>query len=342
MDYTNNDSFFKLNPSEKKELYTKLQNHYVQFRSKLDLADETTFGLELEFFSAYPEIALAFSDIPWILNLLEAGKDEKLYNSFWQLTRDKSVGDNEDSMEGYELISAILTDSVKDWERLRTVCAKLKMSPATINDRCGAHIHFGASQHFQQDPRKILNFIKFYAVYEDILMRFNTGERINTRASANLYAHPVALPIKQKIDSLKEFSDLSEFLKQLDFSSFSSMLIENYISYIMWGGAVDTVEFRSPNGTLNPVLWQNYVNTYGKMLEHATSGELDEEHLDYMFKLKNPTREIKSQIHFERALLFADTIFKNNLDKMDFLRQYVKDGTETSSDIPVFSLPFWK
>ena len=34
-----------------------------------------------------------------------------------------------------------------------------------------------------------------------------------------------------------------------------------------------------------------------------------------------------SRIYMEQAIEFADMIFDNNLDKVYFLRQYVKDGS---------------
>ena len=81
-----------------------------------------------------------------------------------------------------------------------------------------------------------------------------------------------------------------------------------------------TIEFRCPNGTLNPVIWQNNINTVTKLMLAARNKKIDEDFLDYKLE-KEPDKFTL----LPKALELADIIFDNDLDKMYFLKQYKKD-----------------
>ena len=89
----------------------------------------------------------------------------------------------------------------------------------------------------------------------------------------------------------------------------------------------NTIEYRLPNGTFEPVIWQNNVNMFLHLLD-ACNRDLDE---DYIKKRINRLEEIYDyngydEIDEEGALNFVDQIFDNDLDKAYFLRQYYKDN----------------
>lgn len=91
----------------------------------------------------------------------------------------------------------------------------------------------------------------------------------------------------------------------------------------------NTIEFRSPNATTNEVIWQNNINTFTKMLVSAKNKTIDEDFLNY--KLNNEYLSYReneymySEVNLKNALEFVDLTFNNNLDKVYFLRQYLKD-----------------
>lgn len=84
-----------------------------------------------------------------------------------------------------------------------------------------------------------------------------------------------------------------------------------------------TIEIRCPNGTLEPVIWQNNVKFFGKLLEYAASNTYDKELIQILGQDTSP------QINIEKAYALAQLIFNNELDKLYFLRQYIKDGKQT-------------
>ena len=132
-------------------------------------------------------------------------------------------------------------------------------------------------------------------LYEDILNRFFCGEYVNIRKNA------------------KEYADLCK----------------NYII------DKNTLEFRRPNGTLEEVIWQNNINVIIKLILAINSNNFD---IDYIInKLKtNKDRIINKydsaydhELNLEKALEFVDLFYDNNLDKINFLKQYIK-GYELS------------
>lgn len=105
----------------------------------------------------------------------------------------------------------------------------------------------------------------------------------------------------------------------------------------------NTIEFRSPNGTLEEVIWQNNINFFGKLIEAALNTDLDMEKINYyidMVKTDDLINEY-SKVNFSKALELADMIFEKNIDKLTFLKQYIKDGKESQSKSLVRSKKFW-
>lgn len=86
----------------------------------------------------------------------------------------------------------------------------------------------------------------------------------------------------------------------------------------------NTIEFRSPNGTLEPVIWQNNINFFTKMLIYCKSGDFDEDIVEKRLEFNNQDLYLYRQIFLTQALELTDLIFDNNLDKIYFLRQYLK------------------
>ena len=90
--------------------------------------------------------------------------------------------------------------------------------------------------------------------------------------------------------------------------------------------AIDTIEFRCPNGCIEETIWQNNVNTFTKTLLYSKSDNFDQEFVDFYFLRKDDCNmEYFYFMDIERALEFADLVFDKELDKMNFLRQYFKD-----------------
>ena len=105
--------------------------------------------------------------------------------------------------------------------------------------------------------------------------------------------------------------------------NFGNVYVGNYNDF----AEDNTIEFRCPNGTLNPVVWQNNVNLFVNLLKYSKDLSFDDDivqkrhliNLDKFLELK-----WYNEIYLEQALELCDMIFNNNLDKIYFLKQYLK------------------
>jgi hypothetical protein len=155
-------------------------------------------------------------------------------------------------------------------------------------------------------------FLKLYAMYEDIIYRFSKGEDLNYRDSLEEYASPIILNLKQIIPygadaAIELFSDTKR--RGVVFKTKEKNLIE----------------FRTPNATHNPVLWQNYITTFYYLLMFTTSRKYNEKEIDKYIDTfyKTYLLEGYEKENKPKALKLSNMIFHNSTDKVNFMHQYL-------------------
>ena len=275
---------------------------------------------------------------------------EKKKLSNWNLKKDRSVTGVYNGLEyGGEVTSPILHDSKKAWSDLKTACLLIKHNFGLNQGQAGSHIHVD-SGILNDNDKFILNLIKLWTVYEHVIYLFAYGENDKPRTSLVTYAHPLA-PYYDEF--LKEYESNKYAYrhilngKQINKETNLYFLISNCAMNLKAlgnglnfghcnGVNIDdknTIEFRCPNGTLNPIIWQNNVNFFAKILKYAKSTSFDQDIVTKRFlKLKdeNLTINLYDEINLDQALELCDLLFTNNRDKIYFLRQYLKEfKTET-------------
>ena len=310
---TDNDILSSLNGFDLQDLIILIDNYYLKLREKLNLEDDITFGLELEFENAMKK------KIKKRLN--------KIFpNNEWSATEDGSLH------YGIEIKSPILTDTKENWKDLNKVC-RIAKSLATIDKKSGGHIHVGA--HILGDnPTSWLNFIKLWSVYENIIFRFSYGQFLTARPCIKHYAIPSASLFWQDYTSLsKENANTSTIITKIYHSCrYQAVNFDNIVEHMQLHNInkpypYNTIEFRCPNGSLNPIIWQNNVNLFTKLLIYSKSLKYNDDIIQQR-RLINQDKysDLKwyDEIYLSQALELSDMIFTNNLDKIYFLRQYLK------------------
>ena len=251
---------------------------------------------------------------------------------------------------GSEIISPILNDSMDSWIDLRSVCDIVRNN-AYILDNSSGHIHIG-THILGNNPKYWRNFAILWATYENVIFRFLYGEYASGRSCILKYASPISKDFIDKLDRIEDrakminanpmfrlFDNGEEPEKIRRRKSVNFTNVSRLQPYIYdWVYEMNTVEFRSPNGTLNPVIWQNNVNLITKLILYCKSDKFNEEIIFKRMKEINndniPSNIYKySRIYMEQAIELADMIFDNNLDKIYFLRQYLKDGSVTNKHL---------
>lgn len=317
--------FSKLSENEKNELYQFLSDEFnLEYRNGLLLPEDVTFGIEIEVSSEVYNLESCIGEIDWIKNSLQnigcTSYDD------WQLVEEMSV------YRGYELVSPILTDTSSNWKMVAFACDILNYFMVTT-DNCGAHVHIGADATIQNNPRNLLNFFKIVSAYEDVLYKFGYGKKAVPRKTVIGYAAPISKDVIEIMSSLKiNALDYKELLNQFWLSRDRFINIENMRNWCLGIYIKNTIEFRGANGTTNEMEWQNLVNAYAKTLLYSSSENFDDELVSYrLFDSKKPifwSSDGYSDIYFDRALEFVDLVFDNDLDKLNFLVQYISKQEE--------------
>ena len=307
----NNDMISLMSGDELQNLLYYLDNYYLELRDCLGFDENITFGLELEFENSY------------IIGLKDRLKEElskiKLSPS-WYVQGDATL------IRGAEISSPILTDKSYDWDNLKQVCGIVSQY-ASIGKNSGGHIHIG-TQVLGNKTKNWLNFIKIWSVYENIIYRFVYGEFLNARTSMRGYAEPIL-----RESSTISLEDIKTILPHYRYQAVSFGNVSNFETI----KNRNTIEFRCPNGTLNPIIWQNNVNFFVNLLLYSKSSRYNDDIVESR-KQKNGNKYSEmywyEEIYLQQALEFCDMVFTNNLDKVYFLRQYLKSyETATSKSL---------
>ncbi len=274
----------------------KLKNNPLVYRDRLTIPQKVNFGLELELDKVnYDEVYRLV---------------RKQFNGNWIVKKDKSLTDGQNA----EIVSPVLQNTKQTWILLSKM-GELFKKIEPVYDKCSFQVNFDGSLLPTSGDR--VRFLKLYAMYEDIIYRFSKGEDAEYRESLEMYASPIILALK----GVSHFDD-EGIIEMFSNNKRYGVVFKNQGN--------DLIEFRTPNMTSNPVLWQNYVTTFYYLLRCATSNKYDRREVDSyiddfckVYLLENYELE-KS----EKALQFTKKIFPHSVDRISFMHQYLGKDTD--------------
>jgi len=301
----NND---RISLMSKKELYyfkSCLKNYYLSLRERLELSNKITFGVEIEVDKIRKKI-------------YDLGKNKYYLNKDWIFKNEETL------LIGREVNSPVLYDNKNTWELLNEILIDLS-DCSEITACCGGHIHFG-SQIFADDKEAYYNLFLLWRAYENIIFRFGYGEFISERDNMKKYSIPFLG--SYQYDNFNHFFFELHSRMSLSYGKIRESDLKDYKKCRIG----KTIEVRSPNGSLNPIIWQNNINFFAKLMMYAKSKSFNRELMEVRIllnesklKIYNNVFEYFKLIDIESAVELADLIFDNNLDKVYFLRQYIKN-----------------
>ena len=341
-----NDDLSHMKYDDAVEFIRRLREYKLALRDTLGLDENLTFGLEIEFENLifqYNELICELSELDLLPSTfysesnLKSLSDYKKKNKLWDIgmSPDKyldidpkevfnwSVSRDLSLNNGAEITSPILVDKAEHWKDLKTVC-DLASKFGEISTHSAGHVHVG-TQVLGAEKKPWLNFLRLWSAYENVIYRFGYNEYLTKHKNIS-YCKPIS---KMIFNAYAFFG--GNFDRMLNYLSDSRSYAVNFQNVTLSDGKVipfSTLEFRNPNGTLDPVIWQNNVNFFIKLLRYCKSDRFNEDNVNYRLKQRNKySNDFESYNHIftEQAIELADMIFNNNLDKIYFLRQYIKD-----------------
>lgn len=302
-----NDKLSNMSGFDLQDLIFLIDHTNLNLRDKLGLEESITFGLEIEFEKAKKDI-------------IESAIYDYFNDHSWSMVNDNSLNN------GAEIVSPILKDNEQTWIDTKKVCSIIESS-ASIDKNSGGHVHIG-TQVLGDKNDSWLNFIKLWSVYENIIYRFSYGEFLTGRPNIEHYAEPVSLTFWKNYVRLKRenaviIDIIHVFNERYQAVNFRNVSVEQCKDF----EEDNTIEFRCPNGTLNPIIWQNNVNLFVNLLKYSKNLSFDDDKVQKRHLINlDKYLDLKwyNEIYLEQALELCDMIFTNNMDKIYFLKQYLK------------------
>lgn len=324
----------------KSELLEQLKDVTIPYRDSLNMKDNATFGVEIEAINAYiPDFSTRYDFIRFIDDYLREKdiKEIDYENAPWIIKPERTFLN--EGLRGSEMVSPILHNTKKDYEDLKRICLLLKDKGARTGYCTGGHIHFGVNSFDNINVSSILNLLELWAVFEDVIYLFSTGDYTNLRPMVYQNAVPIRNDVMRVADGLLDFKGL--FTDDMDelLDAFGTvdrgLRLENLKSNRTFNQNKDTIEVRCPNGTLEHTIWQNNISFFYHLLDYALSDRFDAELIEDMLKRVKPNKgTIKKQIEnymkldVDKAILLGNLIFTDEKDKLYYLRSLLKVKSE--------------
>lgn len=303
-----------LSHNELNDLLEYLKTYKLQYKNKVNLPENLTFGIEIEGVGSH----------------FDNFKD-KIYAEDWDVKEEFTL-----FAKGAEVVSPILRNNEESWQNIEYICNLLRLNGIYVNDRCAGQIHYGHDGLIDEAPEKLLNIFKLWAAYEPIIYKYAAGNFANWRCGIWDLAKPNADYIKKVVknigDNLYNYKTMLLLLRKD--RQYYGLNIENLSNYLMANksNAKNTIEVRVPDGTLNPIIWQNNIRFFGSLFTCATKANFDNEKIKQLinklpFNLcdnygKNDF-SFYGETNLQLAIELADTIFTDENDKYSFLAQYL-------------------
>lgn len=299
----------------KETIINTLKNIPFDLRTSIDLPSTNTFGIEIEFELAY---------LDSIKNIDK-----------WKLKEETIVSKKQNNrIIGGELISPVLIDTPESWLDISTKCHKLVKKGAVISNCTGGHIHIG-SQILGENPDNIRRLLKQWELFENLIYYFSYGYSRSPRSGLGIYANPIGKKLKLVRTSVKGYTNFKTYYHWLNYFKKNANRKNQGINFQKYRGCEEdlgnTIEIRCPNGSLNPAIWQNNINFFTKFLLSCHENNCDEEFIDYLLRIKDENEygiENFEILQFDKAILLSDMVYDKEIDKLLFLKQYLKLFTE--------------
>lgn len=257
----------------KNKIYKQLKFNKVEYKRTMKIPPEMTVGIEIE------SLGLISKTIENKSKLLKG----------WQSKKEHTVTANKSF--GVEVISPVLKGENEDNTfQIQRICEMLKNSGQFINDTCGGHIHVGS------------NYLKTAEAYKRLLEIWYNSEKVLYTISNKAGEIPrefivgYAIPVSNDFVSDFEDGKCDKVVKESNLTKLKSALVtKQTVRYDglnfrnLFNKNKETIEYRIPNGTLDPDTWVENINMFCGIIAAAQK-------VDDLLHKKDKTKEEKQYL----------------------------------------------
>ena len=315
--YNNNCTIGSLSKNSKDELINYINEYYLELRNSIEMSNKDTFGFEME-----AEV-FKYSKVYELMNKYGFNLSK------WIIKPDNSL------YRGFEVVTPILNKHNICWEDINYICNIIKYN-SKVGIHASSHIHVGI-QTLNSDKKFITRLILLLCAYENIIYRFAYGEFLNERPRILTYARPCSKSWYEMLSVFKNYDYINNFemIKWLSCNDKNMGINLTNVNSLDMIKDKNTIEFRMFNYTLNPIIWQNNYNLVSHFIKYCNRENFDYDTVLNRIEVNKSnfnSMDYYRMIDTDGAIEFADLIFDKNIDKIYFLRQYLKNMEETTSE----------
>ena len=318
---------------EREKYIKELKLLNEKYQNAIKLQREVKFGVEIEFSDALKDDVI--ETVNKYINKIEKDKSSKYL--IWNVTDELTVQKRIDGkIYGGELVSPIFENDYQSWEKLKKIERCFKLENFSFNDNCGFHVHFDTFSFRNIGNMKFRrNLLKMWMLFEDIIYRTAYGYTNIERKNILKHALPTNYYIYKNINCFNDDNIFYDFLKRYAKERNYGLNLSNLHLEGIYIGEKHTYEIRCANALENLFLMQNTIKFYLNFFNYCDSRNFDEEYVNYLLKSFEPMfinrfREEK----FDKALSLANLIYEDEIDKMLFMKQYLKCMNEPKKELP--------
>lgn len=312
IDYCENSDVLNHETREILDRFTKMP--------PVTLPDKMTIGVEIE-----SEGLASREEIAGIIG-----------NLSWKLKPDDTLDDGIEAVP----LSGLTPSTAGD--EIYGACKALCLSGQTISERCGGHIHIGAD--YLTDLQDWKNLRTIWNNTEKILYIISNRKGEIPRKGVLVYARPISGndESKQEIINLENESDLEKFIVETKIIQGTRYSGINYCN--VGRKEKNTIEFRLPNGTLDPTTWIENINLFGGlvrvshelseiMLKSAEQRTEEEKKMLYNYKVIQTEQDERKVAEALIGLCVSQEQMQTYLDRYDENSELLKKTPEINDGL---------
>ena len=302
------------------DVYPRQINHIDT--TPVGFPSEFTMGIEIEFLGRGCILLdeLDFNQLGKKLGLSDEKTNEIV--SDWDDRLDYSM---HSSRIGLEYVSPILKDDEKGWQNIDDFCSFLQNIGCETTPTCGGHIHIGADI-LGYDNKAWENFFRIWIAAEPIIYKMSNAPGDVVRPMALKYSKKASGKLQAVLDKGsinvrnakdlwcigEEWKGIEKRRNSVNLGNLGKNQEKDYEENI------NTIEFRLPNGTLEPKTIKENILLYGTILTTSVEMAKNPEHKkqDYNTLLNTKMSER------ERAKVLMDLLFDDEYLKQIYMERF--------------------
>lgn len=227
--------------------YQKLDYYYRNgylgsaLKKEVKLDSTLTFGIEIEYSGNNSDQVVG-----------------SVFGKGWKGHYDSSLD------RGYELSSPVMISSAGYENQIYKTCMALEKNRFKISENCAGHIHMGFD-YFNNDISYIKTMLNMYKKTERLFYLITNKVNELPRPGIVVHVNTLVDKIKAKeseglvdFDKLNTVEEFKELIRDIQDSKAYSI---NFLNIGL--DDKNTIEFRMPNGTLDPNVWIENINLIG-------------------------------------------------------------------------------